>query len=59
MIIVLKCIFLYLAITYGLSNVGKILVGLRTGSVHISNFQMTAMGVGVVGFVFLHVFLKL
>ena len=31
----------------------------RTGSVHISNFQMTAMGVGIVGFALLHVFLKL
>lgn len=59
MIIALKCIFLFLAIVYGVSNLGKILWGLRGKSVSISNFQMTAMAVGIVGFLLLHVFLGL
>ena len=59
MIILLKCICLYFAISYGVSNIGKILIGLRTGKASISNFQMTAMTIGVVGFLCLHVFLGL
>ena len=59
MIIALKCICLYLAVSYGFSNFGKLLMGLKIGHVNISNFQMTAMTVGIVGFLCLQVFLGL
>ena len=59
MIIALKCMFLLLAITYGTSNLVKILFGLTGHRVCISSFQIWAMAVGIVGFVLLHNFLKL
>ena len=45
-ITILKFICLALGIAYGLSNVGKLIRGLR-----ITDFQMWAMSIGIAGFV--------
>ena len=59
MIIALKCLFLALAITYGVSNIAKIIICIRFGTGRVSSFQMWLMSIGIVGFILLHVFLGL
>lgn len=59
MIIALKCICLMLAIAYGFSNLIKAGIILSGRSAKISNIQMWAMTIGIVGFVLFHVFLGL
>lgn len=44
----IKLFCLYLAITYGYSNTVKVIRGAG-----ISNFQISMMGIGITGFIFL------
>ena len=46
--IILKCICLLLAIVYGFSNIVKSFRGHS-----VSDFQMWAMAIGIVGFIYL------
>lgn len=45
---IIKCIFLFLAITYGFSNTVK-----AFRKMAISEAQMFLMGIGIVGFIYL------
>lgn len=46
--VILKCICLLLAIVYGFSNTVK-----AFRKMNVSEFQMWAMGIGIVGFIYL------
>ena len=48
MMVILKCICLLLAIVYGFSNTVK-----AFRKMNVSEFQMLAMGIGIVGFIYL------
>lgn len=45
-ILVLKCLFLFLAILYGFSNIGKVFLKNNIGS-----GQLLLMTIGIVGFI--------
>ena len=53
MLILLKFICLVAGISYGFSNMAKIFIMFKTGKLKISTFQLFAMTLGIVGFVFL------
>lgn len=59
MIIALKCIFLFLAIVYGFSNIAKIITSFWSKKIDLSHYQLSFMAIGIIGFLILHVFLKL
>ena len=47
---ILKCVFLTLGIVYTVSNLSKILFGLRGSSQKITTGQFFLMAIGIVGF---------
>lgn len=53
MLILLKFVCLVVGISYGFSNIVKIFIMFKTGKLKISTFQLFAMTIGIVGFVFL------
>lgn len=53
MLILLKFVCLVVGLSYGFSNMAKILAMFKTGKLKISTFQLFAMTLGIVGFVFL------
>ena len=52
MIVFFKCVFLLLAIVYGFSNVVKAFRKLK-----IYNAQLFLMGIGIVGFIYLQLWM--
>lgn len=59
MIIALKCIFLFLAIFYGTYIIGNVVYSLGGREIFIPRRRIVYMTIGIVGFLLLHVFLKL
>lgn len=53
MLILLKFVCLVIGIVYSFSNMVKAILLLRGGNAKISQFQLFAMALGIVGFIFL------